>query len=158
MIYRDAANRASALNDESEAARLMDDALRTGDDTLVRAIAAQAFANRWTELTDAYVQEVKPDAAAAASELASLTSRAATTAAFVQNLSFLPTAPTGIEQSGRALSSEYELRSAASNLGIEVDYDTPARQGSLLQRIASGGNGNANPYSNDTGMSAGDAA
>ncbi len=71
LSHRDAVSRAQALKSAQDAAALMRQALRDGDEHLARATAAVAFGNQWDEATDAYITAY-PDTRPAFQELADL--------------------------------------------------------------------------------------
>ncbi|MFJ4175807.1 hypothetical protein [Microbacterium sp. NPDC089696] len=57
MAFRDAQDRAEAIDDADRAATVMARALRTGDKTLAHALYRRAVDNRWKEARGAFAQE-----------------------------------------------------------------------------------------------------
>ncbi|MEN0023234.1 MAG: hypothetical protein AAGC61_08120 [Microbacterium sp.] len=57
MAFRDAQDRAEAIDDADRAATVMARALRTGDKTLAHALYRRAVDNRWAEARSAFAQD-----------------------------------------------------------------------------------------------------
>lgn len=57
VAYRDAQDRAEAVNDKDRAAKLMDRALRSNDRTLAHALYRAAIENNWAEAQHAFAKE-----------------------------------------------------------------------------------------------------
>lgn len=62
ISYRDAADRASYLSTESEAADLLERAQRSKDDILARAVLEVAVARSWTEVVNRWTTDPKGSA------------------------------------------------------------------------------------------------
>jgi hypothetical protein len=69
LLRRDAADRARRVKDEREALDVLQDAIRTGDESMADALGYRARGQAWISVLDAY-QQGRPDAAETAGALA----------------------------------------------------------------------------------------
>jgi hypothetical protein len=108
ISYRDAQDRAAALDTPHAAMWLLDTAERTGDELLARAIASQADTMGWSEVSDQYFA-TRPAKAAAFAELQQLVPS-------LKNLSIADLLMYALPYpSGFAGSSEYRMTQAAND-------------------------------------------
>jgi hypothetical protein len=73
LLRRDAADRARRIADEKEALAVLEDATRSGDDSLAHAVGYRARNSGWINALDAY-REAQPGSADTATALAKLES------------------------------------------------------------------------------------
>ena len=69
LLRRDAADRARRVKDEQEALDILQDSIRTGDESMADALGYRARGQAWISVLDAY-REGRPDAAETAGALA----------------------------------------------------------------------------------------